>query len=98
MVSDPVAQLDRASDFGSEGWGFDSLRGRHFNREGLAHDRRDSGSDGREETAQRYRHGYRNAVFVRCLESSGGWVLSLRRSLILAVSSWPVFRTASSPH
>ena len=24
----PVAQLDRASDFGSEGWGFDSLRGR----------------------------------------------------------------------
>jgi hypothetical protein len=23
----PVAQLDRASDFGSEGWGFDSLRG-----------------------------------------------------------------------
>ena len=31
MISDfcgPVAQLDRASDFGSEGWGFDSLRGR----------------------------------------------------------------------
>ena len=27
--SGPVAQLDRASDFGSEGWGFDSLRGRH---------------------------------------------------------------------
>src|SRR6184192_246324 len=26
----PVAQLDRASDFGSEGWGFDSLRGRHL--------------------------------------------------------------------
>ena len=26
----PVAQLDRASDYGSEGWGFDSLRGRHF--------------------------------------------------------------------
>jgi iron complex transport system substrate-binding protein len=26
----PVAQLDRASDFGSEGWGFDSLRGRQF--------------------------------------------------------------------
>jgi hypothetical protein len=26
----PVAQLDRASDFGSEGWGFDSLRGRHI--------------------------------------------------------------------
>jgi hypothetical protein len=22
----PVAQLDRASDFGSEGWGFDSLQ------------------------------------------------------------------------
>src|SRR5258708_39283410 len=26
----PVAQLDRASDFGSEGWGFDSLRGRQY--------------------------------------------------------------------
>src|SRR5258708_20641792 len=26
----PVGQLDRASDFGSEGWGFDSLRGHHF--------------------------------------------------------------------
>ena len=25
----PLAQLDRASDFGSEGWGFDSLRARH---------------------------------------------------------------------
>ena len=25
----PVAQLDRASAFGAEGWGFDSLRGRH---------------------------------------------------------------------
>ena len=24
----PVAQLDRASDFGSEGWGFKSLRAR----------------------------------------------------------------------
>ena len=24
-----VAQLDRASDFGSEGWGFDSLRAYH---------------------------------------------------------------------
>jgi hypothetical protein len=24
----PVAQLDRASDFGSEGWGFESLRAR----------------------------------------------------------------------
>jgi hypothetical protein len=28
----PVAQLDRASDFGSEGWGFDSLRGRQCAR------------------------------------------------------------------
>src|SRR6516162_6255144 len=28
----PVAQLDRASDFGSEGWGFDSLRGRHYSK------------------------------------------------------------------
>ena len=26
----PVAQLDRASDFGSEGWGFESLRARHI--------------------------------------------------------------------
>jgi hypothetical protein len=26
----PVAQLDRASDFGSEGWGFESLRARQF--------------------------------------------------------------------
>src|SRR5437016_280875 len=26
----PVAQLDRASDYGSEGLGFDSLRVRHF--------------------------------------------------------------------
>jgi hypothetical protein len=24
----PLAQLDRASDFGSEGWGFESLRAR----------------------------------------------------------------------
>jgi hypothetical protein len=24
----PVAQLDRASDYGSEGWGFESLRAR----------------------------------------------------------------------
>lgn len=24
-----MAQVNRASDFGSEGWGFDSLRGRH---------------------------------------------------------------------
>ena len=28
----PVAQLDRASDYGSEGWGFDSLQARHFNK------------------------------------------------------------------
>jgi hypothetical protein len=26
----PVAQLDRASVFGTEGWGFKSLRVRHF--------------------------------------------------------------------
>jgi hypothetical protein len=26
----PLAQLDRASDYGSEGWEFDSLRVRHF--------------------------------------------------------------------
>ena len=26
----PVAQLDRASDFESEGWGFKSLQARHF--------------------------------------------------------------------
>ena len=26
----PVAQLDRASDYGSEGWGFDSLQARHL--------------------------------------------------------------------
>ncbi len=26
----PVAQLDRASDFGSEGWGFESLQARSF--------------------------------------------------------------------
>ena len=25
----PVAQLDRASVFGTEGWGFEPLRGRH---------------------------------------------------------------------
>jgi hypothetical protein len=25
----PVAQLDRASDFGSEGWGFESLQARN---------------------------------------------------------------------
>jgi hypothetical protein len=29
----PVAQLDRASDFGSEGWGFESLR--VYNTKGL---------------------------------------------------------------
>jgi hypothetical protein len=28
----PVAQLDRASDFGSEGWGFESLQARHFSQ------------------------------------------------------------------
>jgi hypothetical protein len=27
----PVAQLDRASDYGSEGYGFDSFRARHIN-------------------------------------------------------------------
>ncbi len=27
----PVAQLDRASDFGSEGWGFESSRARSCN-------------------------------------------------------------------
>ena len=27
-ICGPVAQLDRASVFGTEGWGFDSLRGR----------------------------------------------------------------------
>ena len=26
----PVAQLDRVLDYGSRGWGFDSLRARHF--------------------------------------------------------------------
>ena len=26
----PVAQPDRASDFGSEGWGFESLQARHL--------------------------------------------------------------------
>ena len=28
----PVAQPDRASDFGSEGWGFESLQARWFSR------------------------------------------------------------------
>ena len=32
--SAPVAQLDRAPDYGSEGWGFDSLRAYHFSIEG----------------------------------------------------------------
>ena len=31
-VSAPVAQLDRASVFGTEGWGFDSLRAHHLSR------------------------------------------------------------------
>ena len=31
----PVAQLDRASDYGSEGLGFDSLRVRHFRSRGI---------------------------------------------------------------
>ena len=30
----PVAQLDRASDYGSEGWGFKSLRVHHFEFDG----------------------------------------------------------------
>ena len=30
LVSVPVAQPDRASDFGSEGWGFESLRAREL--------------------------------------------------------------------
>ncbi len=30
LVQAPLAQLDRASDYGSEGWGFDSLKVRHF--------------------------------------------------------------------
>ena len=28
LKNGPVAQLDRASDYGSEGWGFDSSRSR----------------------------------------------------------------------
>src|SRR4029434_6885598 len=32
----PVAQLDRAPDYGSGGWGFKSLRARHVNRPGTA--------------------------------------------------------------
>ena len=31
MSDAPLAQLDRASDYGSEGWGFDSLKARHGN-------------------------------------------------------------------
>ena len=31
----PVAQLDRASDFGSEGWGFESLRVRQIRRDAV---------------------------------------------------------------
>ena len=31
MSDAPVAQLDRASDSGSEGWGFESLRAYHKN-------------------------------------------------------------------
>ena len=30
LASVPVAQPDRASDFGSEGWGFESLQARHL--------------------------------------------------------------------
>ena len=30
FVTVPVAQPDRASDFGSEGWGFESLQARHL--------------------------------------------------------------------
>ena len=32
----PVAQLDRASDYGSEGCGFDSCRARQFNKREVA--------------------------------------------------------------
>src|SRR5437660_1759988 len=31
-VGGPIAQLDRASDYGSEGWGFNSSWARHFTR------------------------------------------------------------------
>jgi hypothetical protein len=31
----PVAQPDRASDFGSEGWGFESLQARFIGEKGL---------------------------------------------------------------
>ena len=33
MSDAPLAQLDRASDYGSEGWGFDSLKARHAGRQ-----------------------------------------------------------------
>ena len=33
MIKAPVAQLDRASDFGSEGWGFESLQAREKEEE-----------------------------------------------------------------
>ena len=41
LLRAPVAQLDRASDYGSEGLGFESLRARHFSSRGL--DRSSSG-------------------------------------------------------
>ncbi len=31
LLNGPIAQLDRASDFESEGWAFESLWDRHFN-------------------------------------------------------------------
>ena len=30
LIFAPIAQLDRASDYGSEGYGFDSFRARHI--------------------------------------------------------------------
>src|SRR5215475_10283656 len=33
----PVAQLDRAPDYGSGGWGFKSLRARHTNQQFTRH-------------------------------------------------------------
>ena len=32
----PVAQLDRASDYGSEGYGFDSCRARHIYNDAIS--------------------------------------------------------------
>jgi hypothetical protein len=32
----PVAQLNSASDFGSEGWGFESLRGHYKRKAGIS--------------------------------------------------------------